>query len=142
MNVRRLARTGVPIAGIVLAWSLVALPFGLQGIGGYIRDAGVLFAGLVAVRRGIAADLERASPGQQWLPGEAWQVFLAAGGWFLLAGLFAALPPVSFGMVDTRSLFSALETAFAPAFAWAGVGVVLVYVVASLADMGAVDVPT
>ncbi|NHN61536.1 MULTISPECIES: hypothetical protein [Halorussus] len=125
---KRLAAEAVPVAGILAFWNLLAHVVQIQNVGGPVRTAGVVMAGLYVVVRGVALapDVPRfATDDVRVVLYENARVAVPAGAWFVAAMAVAALD------ASTGYGHSPLTTVVASALAGAGLGVVGIYAVAA-----------
>lgn len=128
---RRLAREGVPVAVILLFWSLLAAIAEPHEVGGSVRTAGYLMAALYVVVRGAGLASDAAAPATEDLEAvlaENARLALPAGLWFL--GAIAVFFIGTVVRAQVRALTSVV-TSLEGAFAGAGLGVVGLYAVAT-----------
>ena len=126
---KRLAAEGVPVAGILAFWNLLAWVVQLQNVGGPVRTAGVVMAGLYVVVRGVslAPVVPRFSTDDVRLVlYENARVAVPAGAWFVAAMAVAALDGALYPYAPSPT-----TTVVASALASAGLGVVGIYAVAA-----------
>lgn len=127
---REFVREGVPIAAILLFWGALSWLTPNPDIAASVRDAGVVMAGLYAVRRGVALS-SAAVPGETGDLGTVLyanvRVAIPAGVWFLAAAAVSVF-------AQYRSGYPVLPVPFAStlvrASAGAGLGVVALAAVA------------
>jgi len=132
---RRLVREGVPIVAILLFWNLLAVFVDPHGIGGAVRNAGVVMAVLYVVVRGAGLAPEAVPPSTEDIGAVLWEnarLAVPAGAWFL-AALVVYLLGTALGTAVRRQFHfvSEVVTSLEGAFAGAGLGVVGLYAVAT-----------
>lgn len=124
---KRLAVEAVPVAAILLFWNLLATVAHVQNVGGPVRDAGLLVAGLYVVVRGVALSDLATRPATVDLEAvlrENARLAVPAGAWFVAAMVVGAL--------ESWILeFGGVLTAIRGALGGAGLAVVGLYVVAA-----------
>ncbi|WP_435181542.1 hypothetical protein [Halorussus sp. AFM4] len=125
---KRLAAEGVPVAGVLAFWNLLAWVVQHQNVGGPARTAGVVMAGLYVVVRGVALAPEVprfATDDVRLVLSENARVAVPAAAWFVAAMAVAAIDG------STGYGHSPVTTVAASALASAGLGVVGIYAVAA-----------
>ena len=125
---KRLAAEAVPVAGILAFWNLLAWFVQHQNVGGPVRTAGVVMAGLYVVVRGVslAPEVPRfATDDVRLVLYENARVAVPAGAWFVAAMAVAAIDG------STGYGHSPVTTIVASALAGSGLGVVGIYAVAA-----------
>jgi len=130
LDARRLVEETVPVAVVLLFWSVLAA-IAQSGVALGLRIAGVVMALLYVVVRALALADSLADDGQpvdsEPILRENATVAVASGVWFLTALLFSAPIPIARQIVYLlRGLFSAISFAFAAT----GVLTVVLYAVA------------
>lgn len=130
---KRLAEEGVPVAAILLFWTVVSWVFTLNPtLSGAARDAGIVMAALYVVVRGARLAPEVSPPETddvRVIVRENARVAVAAGAWFLAAALFHLVDQFWLELRGLRPFFSRTEWVV-QLLAGAGLGVVALYAVA------------
>jgi hypothetical protein len=132
LSVPRLLRESLPIAVVLLFWTILSWPLPTPGaVAGPMRTAGVAMAALYVVVRGIALADGTTPPALEdaaTLVRENARVFVAAAAWFLAAGLVDAGGGL-WDALDFPGLFTSPVDTLASAFVLTGLGTVALYAV-------------
>lgn len=137
LDTRRLVRESVPIALVLIFWTLLSVVALVPWLGTGLRSAGLLVAGVYVLARGRQLadeiDVETTVPESptdvEAILQENFEVLLAAGLWFLLA-MALTVPHYALGALGIAWLPGALTEAPAFVLTATGVGTVGLYSVA------------
>jgi hypothetical protein len=135
LSPRRLVEESLPIAAVLLVWTVASWLVPVEGVSGPVRDAGVVMAGLYAVVRGLALSDEVTAPVS--VPADVASTLrlnvpaiLAAGPWFLAGGLVHVGGSIYRLLPVVGGLYTSPAAPLARVCAGTGLAVVLVYAVA------------
>lgn len=126
---KRMATEGLPVAAVLLFWNLLAFVPGLQGVGGPVRNAGVLMAGLYVLIRGVSLSshvLPTTTGNLRGVLYENARVAVPAGPWFVAAMAVFAFDGHTYAYGPSWA-----AAALGGALAGGGLGVVALYAVAA-----------
>ena len=127
LSPKRFVVETVPVVVILLFWNLLAWVAALQNVGGSVRTAGVVMAGLYVAVRGVSLASQVSPPATLDVASilrENARIAVAAGAWFVAA---MAVSTVGSYVVELPRILAPV----ADSLAGAGLGVVALYAVAA-----------